>query len=82
VSFSYVDAWAASGRPTAVALFTSSGAGDGFPLDAVLGVMGERVEAVSGTAPVIRYYANTVHADVWRGAFADGMAALLPRAAQ
>jgi predicted alpha/beta superfamily hydrolase len=82
VSFSYPDGWAASGRPTTVSLFTSSSAGDGFPVDALIGVMGERVEAVSGTAPVIRYYPNDVHSSVWRSSFADGMAALLPWGAQ
>jgi predicted alpha/beta superfamily hydrolase len=78
LSFSYPAEWAASGRSTSVSLFISSGAGDGFPLDAIIKVMGERVEAVSGLAPVIRYYDNTVHSDVWQSAFADGMAALLP----
>jgi predicted alpha/beta superfamily hydrolase len=82
VSFSYVDAWAASGRPTSAALFTSSGAGDGFPADALIDVMADRVEAVSGAAPTVAYYPNTVHANVWRDAFPDGMAALFPGGAQ
>jgi uncharacterized protein len=78
ISFSYPDEWASSGRPSSISLFISSGAGDGFPLDALIQVLGERVATVSGSSPVIRYYANTVHADVWQSAFADGMAALLP----
>jgi Predicted hydrolase of the alpha/beta superfamily len=80
-SFSYEAEWAASGRPKGISLFTSSCAGDGFPLDALLGVMGQRVATASGAAPVIRYYENTVHADAWQQAFADGMAALLPSGA-
>jgi predicted alpha/beta superfamily hydrolase len=82
VSFSYVEEWRASGRSTSVSLFISSSAGDGFPADALNNAMAEHVEAVSATAPVIGYYPNMVHSDVWRTAFADGMAALLPRGAQ
>ena len=76
--FSYPVEWAASGRPTAVSLFASSSAGDGFPLEALLGVLCERIAAVSGAEPAFRYYGNAVHANVWRPAFEDGMAALLP----
>lgn len=81
-SFSYPRLWAASGRPTSVSLFASSGAGDGFPTDAVIKAMGDRVAEVSGSVPVMRYYDNTAHANVWRKAFADGMAALVPAAAR
>jgi predicted alpha/beta superfamily hydrolase len=81
-AFSYPGVWAASGRPTQVSLFASSGAGDSFPTDALIKDMTDRVAAISGTSPVLRYYDNEVHSDVWRKAFAEGMAALLPEAAK
>jgi uncharacterized protein len=77
VSFSYLDEWSASGRSTAVSLFLSRGAGDGFPEDALVDQMARSVGAVSGAAPASSFYQNTVHANVWRQAFPDGMAAVL-----
>lgn len=76
VSFSYVDAWASSGRSKSVSLFASTGAGDGFPVDALVSEMAARVQTVCGMAPTVRYYPNTVHADAWESAFPDGMAVL------